>query len=333
MISQNIRSDFPILQREPKLAYFDNACTTLKPKQVIEAELLYYQEYGACGGRSYHALGRKTNEKLEECRATVAGFVGAKAENLVWVKNTTEALNLVIQSLDYAKKNKVITTVLEHHSVLLPLMKLRDEKKIKLEILPCDRDGEVDWKNNDAFDKDTALVVTHSCTNTTGMRQDVRKITRLAHQAGALVCIDGAQGVPHYATQFARDETDFLCFSAHKMLGPTGIGALVAKKEALATLKDFVVGGGTVKSVSLERVEKLTDQTRFEAGIQNYAGIFGFAGACDYLKKIGMQNVEEHEKKLAQALHHELINASATILGEANESKANNSHSTHSALY
>jgi cysteine desulfurase/selenocysteine lyase len=317
------RSDFPLLERYPGLLYFDSACTSLKPNQVIEAESSYYKELGACAGRSSHRLGRETNDRLQKARERIARFVGADAEGLVWTRNTTEALNLLVNSFDFSERKKVITTIMEHHAVLLPLMRLRDKDLIELEVLPCDENGEVQlgrWQ--EAVDGKTALIVTNSGNNTTGYRQDVKGIAKIAHDNGALICVDGAQGVPHHKTDFKGEGYDFLCFSAHKMLGPTGIGAFVARKDLLERMEPFIVGGGIVKTLTLEGAEYMPDYSRFEAGIQDYAGIIGFAAACDYLDNFGMEKVEEHERLLGDALAEALRSAGAEIYGNRSESYA-----------
>lgn len=310
------RKDFPLLANYPELVYLDSACTSLKPIQVIEAEASYYKEYGACAGRSSHTMGRKTNEKLDEVRETVARFVGADREGIVWTRNTTEGLNLVANSLDYSEKNKVVTTVMEHHAVLLPFMKLRDKGTVELEVLGCDENGEVPLERwQEAMDGKTALAITNNGNNTTGCSQNVKEIGKIAHDNGALFCVDGAQGVAHHAVDFEREGFDFLCFSAHKMLGPTGIGALAAKKELLATMEQFITGGGTVKTVTLEKAERMKDYTRFEAGIQDYGGILGFQAACEYLKGMGMEKVEAHERSLGEAIVKEVEDAGAKLCG------------------
>lgn len=321
-MGMNIRKDFPVLLNNPEITYLDSACTSLKPLQVIEAESEYYKKLGACAGRSSHRLGRETNQKLDESRETVAKFVGAGSEELIWTRNATEALNIVANGLDYS--GRIVTSVMEHHSVLLPLMRLRDQGKIKLEIVGCDSEGNVDFSK--VIDKETALVVTHSWNNSTGTGREIKTLAKLAHDNGALICIDGAQGVPHHKTDFKKEEMDFLCFSGHKMLGPTGIGALVCKKEHMLKLKPLMTGGGTVKTVQANKVVELTDQTRFEAGIQHYAGIVGFAAACGYLNELGMDEVEKYEQKLARAIYDRLTAVGATIYGPKDYQK-------HGALY
>ncbi|MEW6749043.1 MAG: aminotransferase class V-fold PLP-dependent enzyme [Candidatus Micrarchaeota archaeon] len=304
------RHDFPLLKNNPRLVYLDSACTSLKPRQVIDAEISYYETLGACGGRSSHRLGRKTSEMVGQAREKVASFAGMNADGLVWTKNATEGLNIVASGLDYPKRKNVVTTEMEHHSVLLPLIGLRDAGKITLEILKA-VDGMVPESSWEAVDKETALIITHDWNNTTGSGQDVKKLARIAHDNGALICVDGAQGVPHHKSDY-RD-VDFLCFSSHKMLGPTGIGAIIAKD--LSAIRPIMSGGGTVKELRNGEMIALHGHERFEAGVQHYAGIAGFAAACDYLKKIGMDKVESHERMLAGEMKKALDDAGAVVYG------------------
>lgn len=311
-----LRSEFPILEKNSETIYLDSACTSLKPKKVIEAETSYYTDFGACGSRSSHRLGRKTSEMVDECRENVASFVFAKSDQLIWTRNTTEGLNIVANGIDYSAKRRVVTTIMEHHSVLLPFMKLRDSGIIDLEILKCNEKEEIElsaWE--ESIDKRTSLVVTNSWNNTTGTGNDVKKIAKIAQDNSALICIDGAQGVPHHKLDFKNCNIDFLCFSGHKMLGPTGIGALVCKQESMDRIKPLMVGGGTVKKVGLEKIIFENGYARFEAGIQNYSGIFGFSAACDYLKEISMEKVEAHGKRISDEMKVQLENADAIIYG------------------
>ena len=301
MDSNKLRSDFPVLQSS-KAIYFDSACTALKPRAVIDAEAGYYSELSACAGRSHHALARKTEEKFEASRSRIAAFVGAKPDELVFTKNTTEALNLVVRSLNYSSRKKVVTTPLEHHSLLLPIMEQRRRGIANMEMLAVLPDGTMDESSFSAIDSSTALVAVHHTTNTTGMRAPLEKIVKAAHDAGAMVLIDAAQGVPHSRVDFHKLGADFLAFSGHKMCGPTGIGCLVGKREAFEGLDTFIVGGETVKTVSLQGVKWKGAPKKFEAGIQNYAGAMGLAAACDYLARIGMENIERHEHEMAKKL-------------------------------
>ncbi len=300
--SEKIRADFPVLSSQ-KVIYFDSACTTLKPRTVIEAERHYYEEVSGCAGRSAHFLAKKTSELFEGAREKVAKFIGAKSDEVIWTKNTTEALNLVIRSFDYSSRKKIITTALEHHSLLLPIMEQQRRGIVKMELLKTNEDGTFDEQAMaNTIDRTTALVAVHNTTNTTGMKSPLEKIVKIAHENGALVLVDGAQGVPHSKIDFKKLGADFLAFSGHKMLGPTGIGCLVGKNEALEKLDTYIVGGETVETVHLSGPTFKKAPKKFEAGIQNYAGVIGLGAACDYLGRIGMGAVEEHEKKMAKKL-------------------------------
>lgn len=299
---EKIRADFPLLQ-EQGVIYFDSACTTLKPRAVIDAERQYYEEMSGCAGRSAHHLAKKTDEAFGAAREKIAKFVSAKPDEIVFTKNATEALNLVIRSFNYSQRKKIVTTQLEHHSALLPVIEQQRRGAAEMALLPTNKDGTFDENSiSSTIGKDTALVVVHHTTNTTGMRAPLEKIIKLAHDNGAAVLVDGAQGVPHSKVDFRKIGADFLAFSGHKMCGPTGIGCLVGKKEALEKLDTFIVGGETIETVKLDAVKWKAAPKRFEAGIQNYAGAIGLGAACDYLGRIGMQNVEEHEKRMGKKL-------------------------------
>ncbi|VVC01621.1 Cysteine desulfurase [uncultured archaeon] len=322
MDAEKIRQDFPILQNR-KGIYFDSACTTLKPKAVLEAERQYYEEASGCAGRSAHQLAKKTSEMFESSREKVAACINAAPESLVWTKNATEALNLVIRSFDYSQRKKIVTTRLEHHSSLLPIMEQQRRGAIKMELLETSQSGEFFEKSiSEKIGRDTALVVVHHTTNTTGMRSPLEKIVRISHENGAAVLVDGAQGVPHSHVDFRKLGADFLAFSGHKMLGPTGIGCLAGKAEAFEKLDTFIVGGETVETVHIGNVAFKKAPKKFEGGIQNYAGAIGLAAACGYLSKIGMKNIEEHERKMASKLI-EAINSipNSTIYGSPDASK------------
>lgn len=310
---ERLRQDFPILSSQ-KAIYFDSACTTLKPRQVIGAEREYYEEASGCAGRSAHTLAKKTSEMFESARERVGKFVGAPTDSVVWTKNTTEALNLVIRSFDYSARKKIVTTPLEHHSLLLPIMEQQRRGIVKMELLDASPTGEIAEKSiSEKIDRQTALVAVHHTTNTTGMRAPLERIIKTAHENGAAVLVDGAQGVPHSSVDFRKLGADFLAFSGHKMLGPTGIGCLVGKGEALEKLDTFIVGGETVEAVHAGSAQFKKPPKRFEGGIQNYAGAIGLAAACDYLGKIGMKSVEEHEKRMAR----KVMGAISSIPGAA----------------
>ncbi|MDO8554170.1 MAG: cysteine desulfurase [Candidatus Micrarchaeota archaeon] len=294
-MNSEIRKDFPMLGGT-SLIYFDNACTTLKPQQVIDAEMEYYSKYSGCAGRSAHHVAKKTDEEFELARHNIANFVNANEEELIFTRNTTEALNLVANSFEMPQgRDEIVTTIMEHHSAYVPFFEKSRKEKLKLNIVK-ETDAIEEWKEK--ITKKTGIVVVHAVNNTIGSEPPLRKIVKFAHDNGAVVLVDGAQSVPHSITDFKKNNLDFLAFSGHKMLGPTGIGALVVKKELLTKLKPFMVGGGTIEEVKLDKVKYLEGPHRFEAGIQNYAGAIGFSSAVNYLKKIGMSRIEEYEKRL-----------------------------------
>lgn len=309
MLNEKLREDFPILQKHKDLIYFDNACTTLKPKPVIRAITSYYEEYGGCAGRSAHKLSRLVSEKVDEGRSKIANFLGAKPENIVYTKNCTESINLVAKTFDFSKRKKVILTILEHHASMLPFEVKAMNKEIELVYANPLPDGTFDISQyNELIDKNTALVAVHHTNNTLGTKNPVNEIAKIAHDNGAQILVDAAQGVPHSEMNFQKSNFDYMAFSGHKMLGPTGIGCLVAKTELLEKMPMFLVGGDTIEQVKRNAIVWAKPPRKFEAGIQHYSGIIGLGEAAEYLKKIGMKNIEQHERELSKIAYDALSN-------------------------
>ena len=305
---EKIREDFPIIKKTG-IIYFDSACTTLKPKQVVDAIVEYYTEYTACAGRSIHKLAARTTEEFEKSREKAAHFINAKEPGeIVWTKNATEAINLVARSFNFKKGDKVITTNLEHTSGLLPWQILANKGVVDLDFVLCNKEGEFDIESfKEKIDRKTKLVSIIFVSNVTGTIAPLKEIVKVAHDNGAVVIADGAQAVPHFEVDVRKLDVDFLAFSGHKMCGPTGIGCLYGKQELLERLQPFIVGGETIRDADLRThvLDKLPH--RLEGGIQHYAGAIGFGAAVDYLTKIGMKNIERHEKELAKALVEGLL--------------------------
>jgi cysteine desulfurase/selenocysteine lyase len=311
MINMNIekiREDFPLLQKM-NIIYLDNACTTLKPKQVIDAIIAYYTEYTACAGRSIHKLATKTTENFEKAREKIAKFINAKkTQEIIWTKNTTEAINLVAHSFKFDKGDKVLTTNLEHSSGLVPWQLKAEKGDIVLDFVLCNKEGEFNLKDfEDKIDKKTKLVSIIHASNVTGTRAPLEEIIKIAHDNGSLVLADGAQSVPHFPIDVRKLDIDFLAFSGHKMCGPTGIGCLYGKYDLLKELQPFILGGETIKDADLKYHVLDEIPHRLEGGIQNYAGAIGFGAAVDYLSAIGMKNIENYEKDLAKLLIEGLL--------------------------
>ncbi|RLJ09785.1 MAG: cysteine desulfurase [Candidatus Aenigmatarchaeota archaeon] len=309
---EKVRKDFPVLWRElegKKIIYFDNACTTLKPKQVIDAVRYYYENLSSCGGsRSSHDLSRETNELCEASREKVAEFIGADLSEIVWTKNTTEAVNLVANALDFNRNQKVVCSALDHHSLILPFWKLMNSKKIDdIVFVEPNKESVFDvesWKEK--ITPDVGMVCLTHASNVTGCETPVKEITEIAHDNEALVLLDSAQSVPHVPIDVKKLDVDFMVFSLHKMCGPTGVGVLYCNESVSDKLDTFLVGGDTIIDVEYKnnRIEPefLPNLRRFEAGIQNYAGIIGSGAAVEYLLKLGIDEIYNYEKTLVQKL-------------------------------
>jgi len=305
-----IREDFPILQEKLKgkpIIYFDNACMALRPKQMIDAMNEYYYKYPGCAGRSMHKIGTMATENYEEARKTIAGFLGTSdSREMVFTRNTTEGINLVANSLGLGKGDIVITSDREHNSNLLPWQMLSKKKGIKHEIVFSAPDttfdiGEFERKVESVGDSLKLVSIVHT-SNLDGYTLPIKKIIDISHDAGALVLVDGAQSVPHQEVDVKKLDIDFLAFSGHKMMGPSGMGALYGKYELLEKLEPFIIGGDTVKDTTYESCIFLSPPEKFEAGLQNYAGAIGMAAAAKYIEKIGFDKIESHERKLNEII-------------------------------
>lgn len=303
--AEKIRQDFPILGKKfngKPLIYFDNACMTLRPMQVISAANSYYENFPACAGRSAHKIAAKVNEEYAKAREKIAKFIDAKPNEIIFTKNTTEGINLIAHSLDFKSGDIVLTTDKEHNSNLLPWQQLK-EKGVVHKICISNSDGTFNFENfTKNLDRNVKLVSMIHTSNVDGVTIPAREIIEAAHKNGSLVLLDAAQSVPHKKIDVKKLDADFLAFSGHKMLGASGTGVLYGKFELLKKLKPFITGGDTVKNSTYETCEFLEPPEKFEAGLQNYAGAIGFAAAVDYLEKIGMDNVEAHETELNRTI-------------------------------
>ena len=301
-----IRDDFPILSRKvygKSLVYLDNAATSQKPRQVISALTEYYEGYNANVHRGVHALSMEATDRYEEAREKVARFIGARqSEEVIWTRNTTEAINLVTGS--WARSNlqpgdEVVVTEMEHHSNMVPWQMVTQERGATLRYLRLGDDGKLDLDDIDTIINDrTEMVSIVHASNSLGTINPVKEITARARAVGAAVMIDGAQSVPHMSVDVQDLDCDFLAFSGHKMLGPTGIGVLYAKREVLETMEPFLTGGEMVLSVTLDGADWNNLPMRFEAGTPNIADAIALGAAVDYLDSTGMDNIRRHEVQL-----------------------------------
>lgn len=308
---QQIRADFPILSRAGRggrqIAYFDAAATSHKPNCVIDAEADFYRRHNAAVHRGTHMLGDEATETFENARRDVASFVGGKENEIVWTKNATEGLNLVSYALDRGPfqvkpGDKIVITRAEHHSNLVPWQQLAERTGADLAWLDLQPDGRIDPATLAVIDDRTAVVAFTHASNVTGAITPVDQVVAAAKAAGALTVLDTCQSGAHLPVNVHDLGADFAVFSSHKMLGPTGIGALWGKEEILAELPPFLTGGSVVADVSMEKTEFLPAPNRFEAGSQPVAQAAGWAEALKYLENIGMDRVAAQEKKLLTPL-------------------------------
>ena len=306
---EKIRKDFPILERETKpgvpLIYFDSAATSQKPNRVIDAMNGYYRSYNANIHRGVHTLAEEATAAYEAARDKIATFIGAnKARELVFTRNTTESINLVANTWARANLHEgdlILLTEMEHHSNLVPWQMLAEEKRLRLEFIPVTESGELDLTVfEELLNQKPRLVAFTHFSNVLGTINPVKEMTKKAHQAGALVLVDGAQSVPHVSVSVSDLGVDFYAFSAHKMVGPTGIGALWAREEILKAMPPFMGGGDMIKRVYLRTFTPNDIPHKFEAGTPAIAEAIGFGAAVDYLSALGMQNVASHEREITR---------------------------------
>lgn len=302
-----IRSQFPILQRKLKngapLIYLDSTATAQKPEAVIEAMDRYYRNTNANIHRGVHTLAEEATADYEGAREKIAKFINARStREIIYTRNTTESINLVAQT--WGKKflkegDLVILTEMEHHSNLVPWHMLSEEKGIQLEFIPVSADGILDQAAyHDLLQMQPKLVAFSGMSNVLGTITPAKEMIQMAHAAGALVLVDGAQSVPHFATDVQDLDVDFLAFSAHKMCGPTGIGILYGKEALLQAMPPFLGGGDMIRKVYLRSFTPNELPHKFEAGTPAIAEAIGFGAAIDYLQSVGMQNIAAHEHEI-----------------------------------
>ena len=301
-----IREDFPILKRKINgrdLVYLDNAATSQKPQSVIDSLVDYYSFHNANVHRGVHTLAEEATELYEAARGKVAKFINARLPSeIVFVRNSTEALNLVVWS--WAKTNlkegdEILLSEMEHHSNLVPWQLLAKEVGAVIKYVPFNESGQIrisDFRIR--ISKRTKVVSLVHVSNSLGTINPVKEVAKMAHEVGAIMVVDGAQSVPHMRVDVRSLDCDFLAFSGHKMLGPMGIGVLYGRQNILEAMPPFLSGGDMIRLVSLEGATFNDVPYKFEAGTPNVAGAVGLGAAIDYLEGLGMEGVREHEIEL-----------------------------------
>lgn len=325
-----IRKDFPILSRKiagKPLVYLDSAATTQKPASVIDAISNFYRTDNANIHRGVYALAEESTRLYEDARLRTARFINAPSDKtVIFTRNTTESINLVAHS--WARKHlkagdEILLTALEHHANFVPWYMLSKEKGVSIKSIPLNADTTVDLN---AYKKmltpKVKLVAATAMSNVLGTIVPVKEMAALAHEAGALFLVDGAQSVPHLKTDVVDLDCDFLAFSAHKMLGPTGVGVLWVKENILDRMDPFMGGGEMISVVSIENTTWAEAPLKFEAGTPNYADTAAFTASLDYLENIGMEAVRRHEKELVSYALEQLSKLSdITVYGTKDAEK------------
>ena len=306
--SYELRNDFPIFKKKingKELVYLDNASTTQKPYTVIKSITDFYSNYNSNIHRAVYQLAEEATTLYEQSREKIANFINVRPEEIVFTRNTTESINLIAHSwarTNLKKDDGIAISELEHHSNIVPWQILSQEIGTRLEYVGIDENGFLDLEHLIELisSKKVKLVSLSHMSNVLGTIVPIERIIKIAHENDIPVLVDGAQSVPHIKTDVTNMDCDFLVFSAHKMLGPTGVGVLYAKKEVLEKMRPFMGGGDMIKEVFKFHTNYNEVPYKFEAGTPNIADVVGFGAAIDYLKKIGMENIRKHEIDLTE---------------------------------
>ena len=308
------KKDFPIFARKVRggnpLIYLDSGATSQKPESVISAEADFYRTINAAVHRGAHLLAEEASEAYESARANVAKFIGAKTDEVVFTKSATESLNMIAYSLGnpgstphISAGDEIVVSEMEHHANLIPWQQLAKRTGAKLTWFSITKDGRLDLSDiSSVITKKTKIVAITHQSNVFGTIVPLAEITKAAHAVGALVVLDACQSAPHFAIDVKKLDVDFLAFSGHKTLGPTGVGVLWGKAEVLEKLEPALFGGSMVDSVTMEGATWASAPRKFEAGVPNMAQAVGLSAAIDYLNIVGMDKIFEHEQELTQQL-------------------------------
>ncbi|WP_193095319.1 SufS family cysteine desulfurase [Brevibacterium sp. FME17] len=332
-----LRNDFPILDTrigESSLSYLDSGATSQKPQCVIDTFTEYYSQRNAAVHRGAHSLAVMATDAFEAGREAVANLVGGTPEQVIWTKNATEALNVVALGIDRASHgfggqaaqrfavgpgDSIVVTEMEHHANLVPWQQLAQSTGAQIRWLPVTDSGELDLSNLDSIvDETTKVFAFTHVSNVLGTINPVDTLVARARQVGALVVLDACQSVPHMPVNFVDLDVDFAAFSAHKALGPTGLGTLWGRSELLNSLPPVLTGGSMITTVTMEGSEFMDAPQRFEAGTQPVAEVAAFTTAVNYLAEVGLQNIFDHERELATVLLDGIAEIPGiTVLGSA----------------
>ena len=320
----NLRDDFPTLRGENAPAYLDNACVTLKPDSVINSITDYYSMYPGCGGRSVHRYGTQVSRLVSEARHSVANFINAKSTNeVVFTRNATHSINQIAKGMTWSEGDVVITGDREHNSNLVPWLQLVEEKGIDHRIVESNPDNTFNMQKFEDLCEEVGerlkLVSLSHVGNLDGISIPIKQITKVVHQYDALMAVDGAQSTPHMLVDVQDLDIDFLSFSIHKMCGPSGMGGLWGRYELLESLRSIQSGGQTVETSYYDSLKWAAPPSKFEGGLGNFAGMIASGKAIQYLSKLDMNAVHEHEIKLNNIITNKIKHLDAIeIIGPEN---------------
>ena len=327
----SIRSEFPILNRKlpngKKLVYFDNAATSQKPQCVIDAMSRYYEEYNSNAHRANHTLADEATSALENARKTISSYFGTSPEQLIYTSGATEAINLVAFSWareNLSKGDVIVLTEMEHHADIVPWQQLSKDKGVEIRYVPINIESYfLDMEAFEVAVKDASLVCVVHTSNVLGIRNPVEEIIQMSHDSGAKVLIDCAQGAPHEKINFDDSRCDFVAISAHKMAGPTGIGCLLVRKDAMEEMGPFMTGGAMIKSVTTQGSTFQEGHAMFETGTPRIAEAIGWGAAVEWLSQYDMNEVHSHIQEIASWTAEKMKNIDGiTIYGDPKNSNS-----------
>ncbi len=303
MSFKHLREDFPTLCGDNPPAYLDNACVTLKPKQVINSISDYYGKYPGCGGRSVHKYGTKVSKLVQESRNAISKFINSNSPNeVVFTGNATSSLNQIAKGLNWNEGDIILTGDREHNSNLVPWLQLQEEQGVELRVVRSNSDNTFSMENfekacSEAGDKLKLVSMSH-VGNLDGVAIPIKEIAKVTHDFDALVSVDGAQSTPHMKVDVQDLDIDFLSFSLHKMCGPSGMGGLWSRYELLENMRTIRAGGQTVVTSTYDSMEWAKPPSKFEGGLGNFSGMIASGAAINYLSRLDMDAIHEHEVKL-----------------------------------
>jgi cysteine desulfurase/selenocysteine lyase len=322
---ENVRQDFPVLQTG--VIYLDSASSTLTPEPVLRKMLEFYHEYRANVGRGHYEFSRRATYEYEQAREKIARFINARSKDeVIFTRNTTEGINIVANGLKWQKNDKVVTTLIEHHSNFIVWLRVRQKHGVEVDVVrprELPEGGTLDPSEFEkVVDDRTKIVAITHISNVLGTVEPVEEVVKVAHEHGAYVIIDAAQSVPHIKVDVQKIGCDFLAFSGHKMCAPTGCGVLYIRKELFDKVEPSYIGGGTIVDVNIDNYKLDEGPARFEAGTPAIAEAIGLGAAITYLNEIGIENIEKHEKELSERMRRGLEQIPGVVIyGPKNENR------------